>query len=61
MAHVNTQLPYALAVAVITVFVGTIPVGLGVSVWIVIPLGVAAMVVVLWLLGRPVDSHRAHG
>jgi Na+/H+ antiporter NhaC len=61
MAHVNTQLPYALAVAVITVFVGTIPVGLGVSVWIVIPLGVAAMVVVLWLLGRPVDSHRTHG
>ncbi len=56
MAHVNTQLPYALAVAVVTILCGTLPVGLGVSVWIVLPVGVGAMVVIVWLLGRPINS-----
>ena len=36
--HVKTQMPYALTVAAITVICGYIPAGLGISVWIVLPI-----------------------
>ncbi|HRX78012.1 MAG TPA: Na+/H+ antiporter NhaC family protein [Pirellulaceae bacterium] len=52
VAHVRTQMPYALLVAGISVVCGTIPIGLGVSVWLVLPIGVAAMVIWLCVVGR---------
>jgi Na+/H+ antiporter NhaC len=55
-AHVRTQMPYALLVATIAIVFGTLPVGLGVPVWLLLPIGVVAMVVALWALGRPVES-----
>lgn len=55
IAHVWTQLPYALLVGAVTIAVGTVPVGLGVSVWICLPLGVAALVVALLVLGRRIE------
>ena len=53
-AHVWTQLPYAVLVALVSVLLGTLPVGWGLlSVWWLLPLGVVALVVLLLLLGRP--------
>jgi len=51
MAHVQTQLPYALLVAVISVICGTIPVAYGVPLWLLLPLGVVAMSGSLRVLG----------
>ncbi len=54
VAHVWTQLPYALLVAAIAIVCGTLPVGMGVSPWLLLPLGIVAMLVCLLLLGRRV-------
>jgi Na+/H+ antiporter NhaC len=51
VAHVRTQMPYALLVAGISVVCGTIPIGFGASVWFVLPIGVAAMVAWLSVVG----------
>lgn len=56
MAHVWTQLPYAMLVGVIAILCGTLPLGLGVSIWVLLPLGVIAMASALFLLGKPVDA-----
>jgi Na+/H+ antiporter NhaC len=52
VAHVRTQMPYALLVAGISAVCGTIPIGFGVSVWLVLPVGVAAMVIWLCVVGQ---------
>lgn len=56
VAHVRTQMPYALLVAGISVICGTIPVGFGVSVWLMLPVGLAAIVVWLLSIGRRCDG-----
>lgn len=56
VAHVWTQLPYALLVAVVSILGGTLPIALGVSVYVVLPVGLAVLVVSLWLVGRRVDT-----
>ena len=50
--HVWTQMPYAVVVAAVAVVCGTLPLGFGVSVWILLPLGIVAMIGLLLLLGR---------
>ncbi|MCK6519570.1 Na+/H+ antiporter NhaC family protein, partial [Myxococcota bacterium] len=52
MAHVRTQLPYALVVGVISVFFGTLPAGYGVSPWLLLPLGAVACALTVRLLGK---------
>jgi Na+/H+ antiporter NhaC len=52
LAHVATQLPYALLVAVVSVLLGTLPIGLGVNAWVLLPLGPLSLALCLWLLGR---------
>lgn len=55
--HVATQLPYALSVAMISLAVGYVPVGLGVSPWVLLPGGVLLLLLVVKLLGdRPGDA-----
>lgn len=54
MAHVRTQLPYALAVASVVVLLGTLPLALGISVWILLPLQTATLVALLYMIGKPV-------
>jgi Na+/H+ antiporter NhaC len=56
MAHVNTQLPYALVTAGVAVLLGTVMVGLGVSVWILLPLQTAALIAILRWVGKPVEA-----
>ncbi len=54
MAHVLTQLPYALLVGGVSVMLGTLPLGWGVSLWILLPLQLIALAVVLRIFGRRV-------
>jgi len=52
MDHVRTQAPYALLCALVAGVVGFLPAGWGVSPLYTIPLGMAALVGLLFLLGR---------
>ncbi|MCH7728809.1 MAG: hypothetical protein IH991_20340, partial [Planctomycetes bacterium] len=56
MAHVWTQLPYALVVGAVAILCGTLPIGFGVSVWVLLPLGVLVLFVFLRLVGRRVED-----
>ncbi len=57
MAHVVTQLPYALTVGLVATLLGTVLIGYGVSVWLLLPLQSAVLVGVLYALGRTVEDH----
>ncbi|MDX2472572.1 MAG: Na+/H+ antiporter NhaC family protein [Candidatus Krumholzibacteria bacterium] len=50
--HVKTQLPYALTVAGVAAFVGYVPVGYGVSPWISLGVGAAAVIFAVWRFGK---------
>ncbi|MGY8768104.1 MAG: Na+/H+ antiporter NhaC family protein [Pirellulales bacterium] len=56
IAHVRTQMPYALVVGMLAMLLGTIPIGLGMSVYLSHLLGVVAMLSVIFLLGKKPDS-----
>lgn len=56
ISHVRTQMPYALSVAAITILFGYIPVGLGLSIWLVLPLATAAIFALVYFVGKPVDN-----
>ena len=49
--HVRTQMPYALLAGGTSVLVGTLPIGLGVSPWLLLPCGVLVMGLTLRLCG----------
>jgi Na+/H+ antiporter NhaC len=55
IAHVVTQMPYALSVAAINILLGTIPLGLGWSVWILLPLQLVAVFALLIVVGGKVE------
>jgi hypothetical protein len=55
MAHVVTQMPYALAVGLLAIVFGTIPVGFGIPVWIALAAGIVAMPVILLLFGKRIN------
>jgi Na+/H+ antiporter NhaC len=59
--HVRTQLPYALVVAVIAMFVGEIPAAFGLSPWIAIAVGIGLLYGVLRIWGKPVARGPAAG
>jgi Na+/H+ antiporter NhaC len=50
--HVRTQLPYALAVALIACFFGYLPVGFGISDWWVLGFGIMATFLVVRFVGK---------
>jgi Na+/H+ antiporter NhaC len=50
--HVRTQLPYALLVGAVSILFGTLPVGFGISPWLVMPVGIIALVLFLLLFGK---------
>ncbi len=56
IAHVVTQLPYAITVAVVSILCGTLPLGWGVSVWLLLPLQIAALCVCVALLGSRAEE-----
>ncbi|MEO0998329.1 MAG: Na+/H+ antiporter NhaC family protein, partial [Pseudomonadota bacterium] len=57
--HVRTQLPYALLVGGVAVAGGTIPAALGVPWWLLLPACAAALVALLYLLGRSPEGAAA--
>jgi Na+/H+ antiporter NhaC len=52
VAHVRTQMPYALLVGAVAVVFGTLPAGFGTPWWPGLLLGTAAMWVALRIFGR---------
>ncbi len=54
--HVKTQIQYALPVALITIFLGYIPVGLGVSVWVVLPISILSIILMVRFIGKPIEE-----
>ncbi|MFQ5745395.1 MAG: Na+/H+ antiporter NhaC family protein [Acidobacteriota bacterium] len=54
--HVRTQLPYALLVGSIGVFLGTLPAGFGAPWWLALIVGAAVLVAAHYYLGKPVEG-----
>lgn len=54
--HTRTQLAYAVTVALVTVVFGYIPAGLGVPVYIILPVAIAALIAILFFFGKPVEE-----
>ena len=57
--HVKTQMPYALFVASITVLFGYIPAGLGLPVYLVLPIALVATFVGIQILGKKVETEES--
>ena len=55
ITHVNTQMVYALFVAVITILFGYIPAGFGVAWYIVLPIALLAIYIGVQVLGKKVE------
>ena len=53
--HVRTQMWYSLFVALITIVFGYIPVGLGMPIYVVLPVAIIALIIITYFLGKPVD------
>ncbi|MBO8126303.1 MAG: Na+/H+ antiporter NhaC family protein [Firmicutes bacterium] len=57
--HVKTQLPYAIGVGLFTIFFGYLPVGLGLSIWVVLPVSIVILGLGVRFFGRPVEVETA--
>ncbi|MCV3384079.1 Na+/H+ antiporter NhaC family protein [Campylobacter lari] len=56
LAHVSTQMPYALSVCAISTLCGYLPVALGLNVWLGLVFGIIAMIALLFVVGKKVDA-----
>ncbi len=56
--HVRTQLPYALTTGAFAIFLGILPASYGVSVWLLIPIGIFGMFLLLHFLGKKSDNYK---
>ncbi|EAH7030021.1 Na+/H+ antiporter NhaC family protein [Campylobacter lari] len=56
LAHVSTQMPYALSVCAISILCGYLPVTLGLNVWLGLVFGILAMIALLFVVGKKVDA-----
>ena len=52
LAHVWTQMPYAMLAAAVSILLGTLPLGYGVSVWLLLPLQLLALFAFMRLFGK---------
>jgi Na+/H+ antiporter NhaC len=59
LAHVWTQLPYAMAAATVAIGLGTLPIGFGFPVWLALPLQLAALVGIMLVFGRRAEESSA--
>ncbi|MBI1193527.1 MAG: Na+/H+ antiporter NhaC family protein [Bacteroidetes bacterium] len=55
--HVRTQLPYALTVGAVSVFVGGVLSVIGIPAWINLLLGIGILFLVIRYIGKPVPDH----
>ncbi|MBM6615484.1 Na+/H+ antiporter NhaC family protein [Desemzia sp. RIT804] len=56
LAHVQTQMPYAIAVGIISVIFGFLPAGLGLPIWIVLPVSMVVTAAFLYFFGKSIDE-----
>ena len=56
LAHVWTQLPYATVAAIVSVLLGTLPLGFGVPLWVLLPLQIGCLAAILLVLGKTVQE-----
>ncbi len=61
LTHVWTQAPYAALAAVVSVMLGTLPIGFGVSVWYLLPAQMVALVVCTRVFGRKANDRPETG
>lgn len=54
--HVKTQLPYALAVGIISIVFGYLPSAMGINIWITLPVTFIAIIAMVFLLGKKVET-----
>ena len=54
LQHVGTQMPYALTVGCVTVFIGVLPTALGLPSWIAFLMGLAVLAVIVRFVGKKV-------
>jgi Na+/H+ antiporter NhaC len=52
ISHVRTQMPYALTVGGVALFIGVIPAALGISSFILIPLGIVVLYAIVHFFGK---------
>ncbi len=57
--HVRTQMPYALTVGAVALFIGTIPASLGISPWYSFPVGLALLFGITRWLGKTVPTEKS--
>lgn len=53
--HVSTQAPYALVVGIVSIVLGDLPAAYGLSPWISLVAGAAALFLIIRIVGRPTD------
>ncbi|MBC2397968.1 Na+/H+ antiporter NhaC family protein [Clostridium tetanomorphum] len=56
LEHVKTQMWYSLTIAAITIVFGYIPAGLGLPIYIVLPVSIVATILSLYILGKPIEE-----
>ena len=56
IAHVWTQMPYAVVVAAVCIGLGTVPLGFGWAVWALLPAQLLGIAAAIRILGQPVES-----
>lgn len=56
IAHVRTQMPYAILVGIISILCGTLPIGFGAPAWLLLILGTVAMIFVVLLIGQKAET-----
>ncbi|PRY82767.1 Na+/H+ antiporter NhaC family protein [Alkalibacterium olivapovliticus] len=54
--HVKTQLPYAVTIALVSVFFGYLPTAFGLNVYIVLALATLIVIMIVFLFGKKVDT-----
>ena len=54
--HVRTQAPYAMTCGMAAIVLGYIPAGYGVSPWLALPVGIAALFALIWFVGKRADA-----
>jgi Na+/H+ antiporter NhaC len=59
IAHVRTQIPYALGLGILGMLLGDIPTAFGLSPWISLVVGSIVIVLTVRLVGQKVDSPAA--
>ncbi len=56
IAHVRTQMPYALTVGAVAIVLGTLPAGFEISSWLILPVGAVTLFLILLAFGKCASS-----